>query len=104
MNKIKNWKFFLYENLESSHEERFNRAIYLTYVERHEKFKHISKEEFYDKLYNDNLERMKTITYDKTNIYRLADEKIQWLTKNNHILGEVWCEDDIKSYWINQDI
>jgi len=73
----------------------------LTYVEQRKDndFKHVSKEEFYDKLYS-KLDKIKTIQFDKNRIYRLADEMHIWLGQYNRIIGEVWVEGELESYWM----
>lgn len=92
--------------LEPTPQERLDRAIYLHYVETRmdNTFKCVSKDDYYGKLYDKNLERVKYISFDKSRIYRLADEKEIWQGKNGTVLGEVWCDDEnkIKSYWINR--
>jgi len=90
------------EDIAESHEERFNRAIYLHYVESRQdnKFKHITKDEFYAQLYS-IVDHRKTVNFDKNIIYRLADHKEIWTSKYNKVLGEIWREDGIESYWIN---
>lgn len=110
MKIIKNIKEFLNESLAPSKQERFDRAIYLTYVEsRNQKnYKPVTKEIFYDKL-RDKVKDRKTIDYDKSRIYRLADMKEIWLDNRGDILGEAWFEfktdDDehVESYWINTE-
>ena len=79
--------------------ERFERAIYLTYIELKENFKHVTKDEYYQSLYP-KLDRMKTVDFDKNRIYRLADSKVIWYAKYGVVLGEVWKENDLESYWI----
>lgn len=79
--------------------ERFERAIYLTYVELKAGFKHVTKDEYYQALYS-KLDNRKTVDFDKTRIYRLADTKEIWYAKYGVILGEVWKENDLESYWI----
>jgi len=96
---------------------RFNEAIYRHYVETNQygELKHATKEEFHNKL-SDKVDNVKTIKFEKTvplgvrirtphksrAIHRLADEKDIWLSKYNHKLGEVWKEDWMESYWINE--
>ena len=92
-----------FEGYADSHQHRFDRAIYKTYVERGKNFKYVSKEIFY-KLLGDKIDKNQTISFDKTRIYRLADEKTMCLSKGGTILGEIWKEEDIASYWINNDI
>ncbi len=86
-------------------EQNWNSAIYVTYKDQEKYFgifKHVSKEEFYDLLYNDKLDKKKTIDFDTNRIYRLADKKDIWLGKYGTVLGEVWFEDDMVSYWIKE--
>lgn len=92
------------------HIERFNRAIYLTYMEQHRPFKKVSEEEFNKKLFNDKFAdkiESKTVYFNEDNIHRLADRKYIISLKGGTILGELWVEDDtndtISSYWINTD-
>jgi len=103
MNKnIKTWNQFINEDISEKPEQRFDRAIYLTYVGLHleNEFKHVTEKEFYDRLYFSKLDKQKTTYLDKTNKYRIADSKIIWLDKYNNVLGEVWVEGDLKSYWV----
>jgi hypothetical protein len=110
MKNVQSFSQFLNEDFGETHQQRFDRAIYLTYVEQHKdnQFKHISKEEFEKQLYS-KLDRIETVEYDKKNRYRLADEKRIWLAKYGRTLGEVYIEYDedakenIKSYWINTE-
>ena len=85
----------------SSHEQRFNTQLYLSYKERYDgyEFKFSNKEEFYSKL-SVILEKREIKELDKTNIYRLADKKVTWLGKYGRVLGEVWYEGNEVSYWI----
>jgi hypothetical protein len=104
-------RLILKENLGSSQQQRFDTAIYLTYVEQHKnnEFKHVSWEEFYSKLNYDNVYNKKIVRFDMSRIYRLADEKEIWLGKHNDVLGEVWIEKDedgtgdIESHWIKNN-
>lgn len=100
----------LFENFKSSlgiydREQNWLSAIYVTYVEQEKsfgKFQHVTKEEFYN-LLDEKLDRIKTIEYDTDRIYRLADSKKIWLGKYGTVLGEVWYEDDMVSYWIKSE-
>lgn len=112
MKNISSFSEFLNEDFGSTPQQRFDRAIYLTYVEQHKynQFKHISKEEFYAKL-QDKTDKIDIKKYDLKNIYRLADEKHIWLSKSGRTLGEVFIEHDdgqlvrgdCESYWINTE-
>lgn len=86
-------------------ERRFNTAIYLTYVEQNKDkdFKKTTKEYFYDKL-DDRAHRIRIIRFDKNRVYRLADEREEWLSKNNNVLGEIWRESNMESFWINKSL
>ena len=88
----------------ATHQQRFDRAIYLTYVGLHEEniFKSTTKENFFAKLYSDKLQKRESIEFDKTRIYRLADEKEIWLGKYVRVLGHVWKEEGVESYWIKK--
>jgi len=90
-------------SFEPTHQQRFNRAIYLFYVENNysNDLKRISKEDFYRLLEND-LQRKKTIEFDKNRIYRLADERIVCYGKYGRLLGEIWKEEGVESYWIDK--
>lgn len=102
----------LKENYADSQQQRFDTAIYLTYVEFHKDkdFIHVPWETFYDNLNYSNVFSKKTIEFDKNRIYRLADEKEVWFGKHNNIVGEVWSEknedgtDNIESYWIKAEM
>jgi len=107
---IKNWNEFLNEDrakedYDDGHQERFDRAIYLTFVDsdNDQQYKHLSKAEFEKKLRH-RLDTIKSIDYDKKNIYRLADEKLYWLDKNKRTLGIIYKEDNIESHWINTEL
>lgn len=91
------------ENFGESHQQRFNRAIYLTYVEqdRYMELKSATKKEFYEKIYSKNLGKRTIRQLDKSRIYRLADEHEVWRAKHSGVLGEIWREDDVESYWLN---
>lgn len=95
----------VFEIFSSSPMQRFNRGIYLTYVEqnKYNDFKRVSKEEF-SAILSSRLDKIKTITYDKEYIYRMADEKDVWLSNRGNTLGEVWKEGDLESYWISTDL
>jgi len=110
MKNVQSFSQFLNEDIGETHQQRFDRAIYLTYVQLHKdnQFKHISKEEFEKQLYS-ILDRIETVNYDKKNIYRLADKKEIWLSKSGKTLGEIYKEldedtkENIMSYWINTE-
>jgi hypothetical protein len=62
---------------------------------------------FSDKL-SSKVGKTKTVEYDKTYLYRLADEKEIWLSERGNILGEIYKETDewgdyVESYWINTE-
>lgn len=89
-----------------SHQERFDKALYLHYIEMRQEydFKHTSKENFENTLLP-LMGKLKSIGFDKQRVYRLADEKIVWYGSFNNIIGEVWNERDengdyVESYWI----
>lgn len=91
-----------------THQERFDKAIYLTYVSLRLNYKNATKEVFEEKLYS-ILNKRRTIYFDKSRVYRLADEKEIWFSKYNHIIGEVWKEtdefgDEVVSYWIDEKL
>jgi hypothetical protein len=90
-------------SLEPTHQQRFDRQLYLHYVDINEynNFKHVSKEEF-NRLTEKHLQGKRTIEFDKNRIYRLADEKEICYGKYNRVIGEIWKEDGIESYWIYQ--
>jgi heme oxygenase len=110
MKNISSFSDFLNENIGETHQQRFDRAIYLTYVQLHKdnQFKKVSKEDFYKQLYS-ILDRIETVKYDMKDIYRLADSKYIWLSKSGRTLGEVYKEfdedtkEDVISYWINKE-
>ena len=85
-----------------THQQRFDRQLYLHYVaiNRDNELKIVSKDVFYKLLEND-LQDKKTYEMDKNNIYRLADEKIVCYGKYGRMIGEIWKEDGVESYWIN---
>jgi len=100
-----------------SHQERFDRAIYLTYVQLHKDrdFKHVSAQDFsafmLSKIEGDgeNLES-KIVNYDRNNLFnrhRVADSKETWTNKKDRkVVAEVFEETDewgnsVVSYWIN---
>jgi hypothetical protein len=89
-------------SFDPTHEERFNRAIYLYYVgiKEDNTFKKVSKEDF-NRLLEHDLQTKKTIEFDQKNIYRLADEKVICLGKYGKVLGEIWKEKEIESHWIH---
>jgi hypothetical protein len=91
------------ESLEPTPQFRFNRRVYLTYVDQGDNFKNVkTKKEFYDKLYP-LVDDVKVYEYDMNDIYRLADEKETWLSKRKEVLGQIWKDGDIESYWINKE-
>lgn len=98
----------LFENFKNESLELYNReqswlsAIYVTYKEQQGlfgEFKHVTEEEYYD-LLSDKVDKKRTVEFDMNRVYRLADSKEIWLGKYGKILGEVWYEDDMVSYWI----
>lgn len=95
------------EDIGETHQARFNRAIYLTYVEQNKKTKRVSKEEFYSQL-SDIVADKKEVNYDMTYRHRLADKKEVWFDKRKRVIGEIFKETDewddyVESYWINLD-
>ena len=89
-----------------SHLERFNRGIYLHYIDlgKYNQMKRVSASEFHLKL--DNVVDSKcTYEFNRENTYRLADTRIMYLSKGKQILGEHWQETGdeglIESYWID---
>jgi len=84
-------------------QESFDREIYLHYIEigeiTGEKFKHVSKEDYYSALYS-KIDRREAVTSNKSNIYRIADERDVWLMKNSSIVGEIWKYDGLVSHWV----
>ncbi len=93
-----------------SKQVRFDRSIYLTYIELGEhtgdKFKHVTEDEFRNKLYN-QLNTIKTFESDKSNPYRIADSREIWYSRGGNILGEIWIEglsweEQVKSWWIKE--
>lgn len=98
-------KNLLRENIGPTHQQRFDRAIYLTYVDQNRKFKRVSKEEFYNQL-ADKVADKKAVNYDMTYRHRLADTKEVWYNNRKMIIGEIFKETDewddyVESYWIN---
>ena len=91
-------------SLETTHQQRFERQLYLHYVEinQYNDFKLVSKEEF-NRLTENYLQGKRTVEFDKNRIYRLADEKVICYGKYNRVLGEIWKEKGIESYWINNE-
>ena len=92
-------------SFEPTHQRRFDRQLYLFYVESsyyNNELKLVSKDEFY-KLLENHLQTTKTYEFDKNNIYRLADEKIVCYGKYGRLLGEIWKEAEVESYWIIKD-
>lgn len=91
-------------SLAPTHQQRFDRQLYLYYVGTHQQndFKIVSKDEF-NRLIGERQQSKKTFEYDKKSIYRLADSKELCLGKYGKVLGEIWREDEIESYWINQN-
>jgi hypothetical protein len=89
--------------LEESPQTRFDREIYLHYLEVGEftgdRFKHVSKEDYYGALFS-KIDRRETRTSDKNNIYRIADERDVWLMGSGRVVGEVWKYGELLSYWI----
>ena len=91
-------------SLEPTHDFRFKRAIYLHYVEvKRDNELEISHKVQFSEVIAKLVQTKKTIEFDKKNIYRLADTKEIWYDKYNRILGEIWREDDVVSYWINKE-
>jgi hypothetical protein len=96
-------KKLLHESLEPEPQLRFDRRVYLTYVDQGDNFKHVkTKKEFYDRLYP-LVDDVKVVNFDLSRIYRLADEKEIWLSKRKDVLGEIWKDGDIESYWVNKE-
>ena len=89
-------------SLAPTHQQRFDRQLYLYYVgtHQHNEFKIVSKDEF-NRLIENHLQSKKTFEYDKNSIYRLADTKELCLGQYGKVLGEIWREDEIESYWIS---
>jgi hypothetical protein len=112
MKNISSFSEFLNEDIGSTPQQRFDTAIYLTYVQHRQQnqFKHVSKEEFYAKL-QDKTDKIDIKKYDMKDIHRIADEKHIWLSKSGRTLGEVYKESDdgqfvrgdCESYWINTE-
>jgi hypothetical protein len=102
-----------YTQLETEQREaqaRFDKAIYLTYVEygKYNQYKRINKELFIEML-NNKVDKKTTHEFDKKRIYRIADSKEIWIDKNKNVLGEVFtevCRDNedivLESFWINE--
>jgi hypothetical protein len=83
-------------------EQRFHSAIYSYYMNRDDyQFKKSTREEFDSRL-RDLLQRKDTIKFNYK--YRLADRKDVWKGRNNRVLGEVWYDGELESYWINSDL
>ena len=83
------------------HQIRFERAIYLYYVEinQDKQFKKVSKDEFFN-VEGFCFDTFKDFEFDKNNIYRLADCRTVWYNKSGGIVGESWYEGNLASYWI----
>lgn len=94
----------MFESLQD-YQERFDREIYLHYLEMNgfysAEFKHVSREEYYNALY-EKLDKRRTITSDQGNIYRISDEKEIWEARFGRVLGEVWKYRGMVSYWIKK--
>ena len=94
------------ENIGDTHQQRFDRAIYLTYVERHldNEFKKVDRATFEEKL-NDKVAKKIPHQYDLNNIYRLADTKETWFDANGSVIGEIYKEthedSNVESCWIS---
>lgn len=94
------------DGMTPSEQERFTTAIYLYYVELKldREFKHVTKDQFYDYMEKNKniIGNFKTVNFDLKRIYRLADEKHIWLSKDNRTLGEIWMQypNNVASYWI----
>jgi hypothetical protein len=96
------------EESHKSHQQRFDEAIYKTYVQQgyHDQFKPVSKQKFMHALISSHkLEEKRTKEFDKTSIYRLADSKTSWFSNRNELLGEYFEEtnewgDHVESYWL----
>ena len=91
-------------SFEPTHQRRFDRQLYLFYVESsyYNDLKLVSRDEFY-KLLENHLQTLKTYEFDKNRIYRLADEKVVCYGKYGRLLGEIWKEEGIESYWIKKE-
>lgn len=94
-------------------QQRFDRAIYLHYVENelYKEFKPVSEDVFIEKIcFSDKFQKMDRVHSDLSNIYRLSDDREIYKDRFENVLGEVWIEFDIskeeyvKSYWINEEI
>jgi len=100
----------------------FIRDIFDIYREDGKKFRVVNKEEFYNTLYNDKLDKRTVSTiYTNNNgqfisplgrrrFHSPADEIESWVTKNGWILGQVWHKGDeykgdkMVAYFINDSI
>ena len=99
----------LNENIGSTKQQRFDTAIYLTYVEHGDgnTFKKVSKDVFDEHMSKRGVKETKVFNYDKNRIYRLADTKTIYYSNRNLVLGEVYEEVDddsgeyVISHWLN---
>jgi len=89
--------------IEPTKEERLHRAIYAHYTQSGLKpmFERVEEKVYRERL-TKYLDRIEIKQSDKRDIYRLSDSKDIWLGKYDKILGEVWIEDGVKSYWIRK--
>lgn len=115
VNEIESFKELPYKEygIGSSPYQRWSESIYKTYVQRGENYKHVSEDEFM-KMITGKVEDIEKGVFNKNNIYRTADEKMEFLDNRGRKIGEVWFElvrDDDKnhkgqmmaSYWINTE-
>jgi hypothetical protein len=100
---IDSFNQFLTENIGPTHQERFDRQIYLHFIETHKNFKHVSKEEFNNLLLS-VLNKRTTVKSTDTRVHKMYDEIEIWWSDRNNRIGEIWREDDIESYWVNVDL
>ncbi len=103
-----NDSYFEKDSFTPTEKSRFDTAIYLHYVESRENFKYVKQDKFYDIMnsHKNNIDRIQPIEFDLKRIYRLADEKYVWWSKNHRKLGEIWVQhpNDIASYWVDEDL
>jgi hypothetical protein len=75
----------------------------LHYIQISKAFKKVSEKEFYAFL-ETKLDRMETRTLDKDNPHRLADTVTFCKGKYGTLLGEIWRENDLVSYWLDIEL
>jgi len=111
---IKEYRSTIDEGIAPEHQTRFDRAIYLTYVDAangsDSQFKKFKTKEEFDNAMKGKFDATSKTTYDKSNTHRLADEREDY-TKGGNIVGQIYKEASdednkgyVESYWVKKSV